>query len=117
MIESNDDKIKQTAYRAGAGLKLFGAGPKLFRQKSIDPFKLLRSRSVAGLATCMRFHSSTSSSHSTCRQAKGERVNIEQLLRRNVKRFRGGLVFKAHRLLYHSSLGLRVIKKKTRFWH
>ena len=27
--------------------------------------------------------------------------------------FRGGLVFKAHRLLYHSALGLRVIKKKT----
>jgi len=31
---------------------------------------------------------------------------------RNVKRFRGGLVLKAHRLLYHSTLGLRVIKKK-----
>ena len=28
--------------------------------------------------------------------------------------FRGGLVFKAHRLLYHSSLGLRVIKKKQK---
>jgi len=27
-------------------------------------------------------------------------------------RFRGGLVFEAHRLLYHSMLGLRVIKKK-----
>ena len=26
--------------------------------------------------------------------------------------FRGGLVFKAHRLLYHSILDLRVIKKK-----
>ena len=37
---------------------------------------------------------------------------VDQLLRRNVKRFRGGLVFKAHRLLYHSTLGLRVIKKK-----
>ena len=36
----------------------------------------------------------------------------EQLIRRNVKRFRGGLVFKAHRLLYHSTLGLGVIKKK-----
>ena len=33
----------------------------------------------------------------------------EQLLRINVKRFRGGLVFKAHRLLHHSTLGLRVI--------
>jgi len=29
-----------------------------------------------------------------------------------VKRFRGGLVFKAHRLLYHSTLGSTVIKKK-----
>ena len=27
-----------------------------------------------------------------------------------MKRFRGGLVFKAHRLLYHSTLGLRLIK-------
>ena len=36
----------------------------------------------------------------------------EQLLLRNVKRFRGGLVFKAHRLVYPSTLGLRVRKKK-----
>ena len=28
--------------------------------------------------------------------------------------FRGGLVFKAHRLLYHSTLGSRVIKKKKK---
>jgi len=43
-------------------------------------------------------------------------VSIEEQLRsRNVKRFRGGLVFKAHRLLYHSTLGLRVIKKKKKF--
>ena len=34
--------------------------------------------------------------------------------RPNVKRFRGGLVFKAHRLLYHPTLGLRVIKKKRK---
>jgi len=32
--------------------------------------------------------------------------------RKNVKRFRGGLVFKAHRLLFHSTLGLRVIKRR-----
>jgi len=38
-----------------------------------------------------------------------------ELLRRNVNRFRGGLVFKAHRLVYHSTLGLRVIKKKKKF--
>jgi len=31
-----------------------------------------------------------------------------------VKRFRGGLVFKAHRRLYPSTLGLRVIKKNTK---
>jgi len=34
------------------------------------------------------------------------------LLHRNVKRFRGGFVIKAHRWLYHSTLGSRVIKKK-----
>ena len=38
----------------------------------------------------------------------------EQLLYRNVQRFRGWLVFEAHRLLYHSTLGLRVIKKRRR---
>ena len=31
---------------------------------------------------------------------------------RDVTLFRGGLVCKAHRLLYDSTLGLRVIKKK-----
>ena len=34
------------------------------------------------------------------------------MLYRNVQRFRGGLVFKAHGLLYHSTLGLRAIKKR-----
>ena len=32
--------------------------------------------------------------------------------RRNEQRFRGGLVFKAHRLLFHSTLGWSVIQKK-----
>ena len=41
-------------------------------------------------------------------------TDSEQLLRRIVKQFRGGLVFVAHRLVYHSTLGLRVIKKKKR---
>ena len=36
----------------------------------------------------------------------------KQLLRRNEKRFRGGLVFKAHRRVYHSTPGLTIIKKK-----
>jgi len=43
--------------------------------------------------------------------------NHSRLLRRTVKRFRGGLVLKAHRLLYYSTLGLRVIKKKRRSTH
>ena len=38
----------------------------------------------------------------------------DQLHSRIVKRFRGGLVFKAHRLLCHSTLGSKVIKKKRR---
>ena len=41
-----------------------------------------------------------------------QRTERHRLLRRNVNRFRGGLVFKAHRLVYHSTLGLRVMKKK-----
>ena len=32
----------------------------------------------------------------------------------DVQRFRGGLVFKAHRLLYHSNLGLRVKKESKK---
>ena len=31
-----------------------------------------------------------------------------------MQRFRGGIVFKAHRLLCHSTLGLREMKKKDR---
>ena len=45
----------------------------------------------------------------TRRDEIGEPKQIEQL-RRNV--FRGGLDFRAQRLLCHSTLGLRVIKKK-----
>ena len=33
---------------------------------------------------------------------------------RNAQWFRGGLVFKAYRLVYHSTLGLKVIKKKNK---
>ena len=38
----------------------------------------------------------------------------EQLRYSNAQRFRGGLECKAHGRLYHSTLGLRVIKKKKR---
>jgi len=42
----------------------------------------------------------------------GHASKIKTRLDKNVKRFRGGLVFKAHRRVYHSTLGLRVIKQK-----
>jgi len=38
----------------------------------------------------------------------------EQLLRRNVKRFRGGFVFKAFRLVHYPTLVSRVMKKKKK---
>jgi hypothetical protein len=40
----------------------------------------------------------------------------KQILRRKVKRFRGGLVSKPHRLVYHSTQGWIVIKKKKNHW-
>ena len=39
---------------------------------------------------------------------------LKKLRRRHANRFRGGLVSKAHRLVCHSTLGWRVIKKKER---
>ena len=38
----------------------------------------------------------------------------EQLIRRKMKRFRGGLVFQAQRLVYHSTLGSRLTEKKEK---
>ena len=49
--------------------------------------------------------------HGTCPQT---RVGVAQLLHRNVQRFRGGLVFKAHRLVHHLTLSLRVTKTKRK---
>jgi len=37
-----------------------------------------------------------------------------KLLHRNVQRFRGGLILKAHSFVYHSTLGLEVIQQKQR---
>jgi len=39
-------------------------------------------------------------------------IGYSSKTKKNVQRFQGGLVFKAHRLLYHSTQGLSVIKKK-----
>jgi hypothetical protein len=44
--------------------------------------------------------------------SSGVHGSISELLGKHLKRFRGGLVFKAHILLYHSTLGWRVIKKR-----
>ena len=44
-------------------------------------------------------------------------LNSRHYLHRNVQRFRGGLVFKAHGLLRHTTLGLRVIQKKVSAQH
>jgi len=47
-------------------------------------------------------------------QGSGCNVSVRnwgQLLHINLQRFRGGPVFKAHRLVYHSTLGLRGIKR------
>jgi len=41
-------------------------------------------------------------------EGSGANVGLEV----DVLEFRGGLVFKAHALSYHSTLGLRLIKKK-----
>ena len=48
-----------------------------------------------------------------CSKSLDSGTAAEQLPRRNVKWFRDGLLFKAHRLLYHSTLDLKVIKKHT----
>jgi len=59
----------------------------------------------------------------TLKQARGDsELALEMLLSgvvsaevdhwTHLKRFRGGLVFKAHRLLFYATLGLRVIKKR-----
>ena len=53
-----------------------------------------------------------SARHSDREMCDGSRRIQEQLFYRNVQRFRGGLVFQAHGLLYHSTLGLRVMKEK-----
>ena len=49
--------------------------------------------------------------------AAGKRVQLsiqEQLHSRKVEQFQEGLVFKAHILVYHSTLGSRVIKNKKK---
>ena len=42
-----------------------------------------------------------------------KKFSIQELPHINVQWFRGGLVFKAHRCLYHSALGLRVKERRS----
>ena len=46
-------------------------------------------------------------------RASGIGVGYQQLVDINVQRFRGGLVFKVQRLVYHSTLDLSVMKQKN----
>ena len=49
---------------------------------------------------------------------EGADASVDLMIRRSDPgQFRGGLVFQAHRRLYHSTLGLRVIKKKKNSSH
>ena len=79
-----------------------------FRYKSLKHFMLFPLRLKA-----VRTRSDDSRMVGTASAPKGNNSDLRGF-RRNVKRFRGGLVFKAHRLLHHSTLGLRVIKKDLR---
>ena len=45
---------------------------------------------------------------------KRKLMMMMMLVYRNVQQFRGGLEFKAHRLLYHSTPGLRVLRRKKK---
>ena len=62
------------------------------------------------------YHTGLTKAPDTCRPTRlgAPRGPAEQLLRRNVQRFQGGLVFKDHRLVYHSALGSRVIKREKK---
>ena len=48
--------------------------------------------------------------HPACAPRLHSRTTAQQ---KNVERFQGGLVFKAHIFLYHSTLGSRGIKKEA----
>ena len=80
-----------------------------FRNTAVDkPLRMCISTSTGPsvLTTRMRLDQSTAPGRCT-------KFSIQdQLFRRNVKQLRGGLVSKAHRLLFHSTLGSRIIKKK-----
>ena len=100
--------------------QLYGCFPKTAFQSN-GHVNLRGSRTMRSLAELHGHAASCSLFALSAKQGRlgpaaiGARLDIqERLLRRNMDRLRGGLVSKAHRLLYHSILGSRVIKKKRR---
>ena len=85
--------------------------PRFCRERGVMHENVLKEGGV-----CVKTSSSKEVQHENVASCGrfGLSDSAEQRLRRDVKRFRGGLLFKAHRLLYHSNLGVRVIKKKKK---
>ena len=73
-------------------------------------------RSQGGSPPRSRTHPRSRTRPRIPRRGRRRRANSRRTRRTcfNVKRFRGRLVFKAHRLLYHSTLGWRVMKNKKK---
>ena len=68
-------------------------------------------RQLVGKAADPRWSEQERSNARTLARAAG--ASVKQLVSKAaVKRFRRGLIFKAHRRLHHPTLGLRVIKKR-----
>jgi len=71
-------------------------------------FTTRRKRNVRdGASACQR----RKASEHCVRWIHEEKEELSPVANEGVQRFRGGLVLKAHRLLYDSTLGLRVIMK------
>ena len=100
------------------------------RMPSPRPWKMIRFHPTVWNPSCLSFpghlwrdkdrellHHRALPLHTANRSFENLRGNHEfgELRRRNVRRFRGGLVFEAHRPLNHSTPGSRVIKKKRGF--
>ena len=82
------------------------------RRASLPPRPAALPWAVASLSTAaLPAWPSVDQSQSCARQARGVPPTLGQL-RRYVKRLLKGFVFKANRLLYHSTLGLTVIKRR-----
>jgi len=92
-------------------LKTIGISPRIRREESRDRYRPFPHNPFNNILFCAQRFTEANASD---REALRGRLIYELLLRRNVKRFRGGLVFKAHRHVYHSTLGLRVIKMRRR---